>query len=179
MKTHSSPRVSTRRAFFTALLVALVAAVSPLRAAATAEAFLQAEHLGGLKLGTAEKDVLKLLGKPGKKGDLIRQEADGTFVQPWEYPAKGLSILMSTGAKKTGAKTIAAITASAPCALATKAGIRIGSDAAAVRKAYAGHEDKENPPGANEFVVGSIYGGIIFHFEKGKVTRIFFGAGAE
>ena len=140
---------------------------------------MKAEHLGGLKLGTTEKDVLKLLGKPEKKGDLIKQEADGTFVQQWEYPAKGLSILMSAGAKKTGAKTAAALTASAPCALATKAGIKIGSDAAAVRKAYAGHADKENPPTESEFTVGSIYGGIIFNFTEGKVSRIFFGAAAE
>ena len=179
MNSKSSFLVSSRRAFFTALLLALVAGVSPTRAAETAEAFLKAEHLGGLKLGTAEKDVLKLLGTPETKGDLIKQEADGTFVQTWEYPAKGLSMVMSAGGKKTGAKTVAALTASAPCALATKAGIKIGSDAAAVRKAYAGHADKENPPNAGEFVVGSIYGGIIFNFEKGKVSRIFFGAAAE
>ena len=168
-----------RRTFFTALLLALTAAFSPLRAAGPSEAFLKAEHLGGLSLGTAEKDVLKLLGQPGKKTGLVLQEADGTFVQTWEYPAKGLSIVMSAGAKKTGAKTIATITAGAPCALATKAGIKIGSDAAAVRKAYAGHADKETPPTAGQFVVGSIYGGIIFNFDKGKVSRIFFGAAAE
>ena len=107
-----------RRTFFTALLLALTAAFSPLRAAGASEAFLQAEHLGGLRLGLAEKDVLKLLGQPEKKGGLVMQEADGNFVQQWEYPAKGLSIQMSAGGKKTGAKTIAAITASAPCALA-------------------------------------------------------------
>ncbi len=48
-----------------------------------------------------------------------------------------------------------------------------------MRKAYASHADKENPPTAEQFVAGSIYGGIIFHFEKGKVSRIFFGAAAE
>ncbi len=179
MPSPSPTLVARRRTFFTALLLALTAALSPLRAADSAGAFLKGEHLGGLRLGTAEKDVLKLLGQPEKKSGLVMQEADGTFVQTWEFPAKGLSIVMSAGAKKTGAKTIAAITASAPCALATKAGIKIGSDAAAVRKTYAGHADKESPPSANEFVVGSIYGGIIFNFDKGKVSRIFFGAAAE
>ena len=179
MPSPSPALISRRRTFFTTLLLALTAALSPLRAADSTGAFLQAEHLGGLRLGTAEKDVLKLLGQPEKKGGLVMQEADGTFVQQWEYPAKGLSLQMSAGGKKTGAKSIAAITASAPCALATKAGIKIGSAAADVRKAYAGHADKETPPTAGQFTVGSIYGGIIFNFDKGKVSRIFFGAGAE
>ena len=68
---------------------------------------------------------------------------------------------------------------SAPCTLATKAGIKIGSAAAAVAKAYAHHLDKENPPTAGHLVVGTIYGGIIFDFDKGKVTSIFIGAAAE
>ena len=179
MPSPSPALVARRRTFFSALLLALLAALSPLRAADSAGAFLKAEHLGGLRLGTAEKDVLTLLGQPEKKSGLVLQEADGTFVQTWEYPAKGLSIVMSAGGKKTGAKTIAAITASVPCALATKAGIKLGSAAAEVRQAYAGHADKENPPTAEQFTVGSIYGGIIFNFEKGKVSRIFFGAAAE
>jgi hypothetical protein len=139
---------------------------------------LKSEQLGSLKLGMGEKDVLKLLGKPKKKGDLILQEADGMWIQEWEYPSEGLSILMNAE-KKAGAKAIASIKASAPCTLTTKAGIKIASAAAAVAKAYAHHLDKENPPTAKHLVVGTIYGGIIFDFENGKVTSIFIGAAAE
>lgn len=178
---HSRPGafVSTWRVLLAALL-ALFASSAPvtIRAADATEKFLKSEQLGTLRLDMAEKDVLKLLGKPKKKGSLVHQDADGMWVQEWEYPAAGLSILMGAG-KMAGAKAIANIKASAPCTLATKAGIKIGSPAAAVAKAYAGHLDKETPPTAQQLVVGSVYGGIIFEFEKGKVTSIFFGAAAE
>ncbi len=153
-------------------------AAFPAQAADDAEAFLKSEQLGGLKLGMPEKDVLKLLGDPKKKSTLVHQEADGTWVQNWEYPAAGLSLVMGAE-KKGGAKTIAIITATAPCTLATKAGIKIGSPAVEVSKAYKKHLDKENPPTATSIVAGSIYGGVIFTLEKGKVTQIFIGAAAE
>lgn len=153
---------------------------SPLRADdAATEAMLKAENLGGLRLEMPEKDVIKLLGEPAKRGALTFQGMDGTYVQDWHYPAKGIEIAMSAGEKKTGAKTVASFTASAPCALATKAGIKIGSAKSAVRKAYAMFEERDAPVAAGAFVAGSVYGGIIFNFEDGKVSRIFFGAAAE
>jgi hypothetical protein len=122
------------------------------------EAMLRAESLGRLRLELSEKD--------------------GNYVQDWHYPDKGIELLMSAGEKKSGAKTIANITASAPCTFATRKGIKIGDAESAARKAYAEHVDREtSDPGT--LVVGSIYGGIIFNFTKGKVSRIFFGAAAE
>jgi hypothetical protein len=143
------------------------------------EAMLRTESLGGLRLGLPEKDVIKLLGSPAKRGKLVYQEADGNYVQDWHYPDKGVDLVMSAGEKKSGTKTIADITAFAPCTFATKKGIKIGSAESAVRKAYAEYADPEpgNEPGI--FVVGSIYGGIIFNFAEGKVSKIFFGAAAE
>ena len=142
------------------------------------EAMLRAEGLGGLRLGLPEKEVLKLLGSPAKRGKTVFQEADGNYVQDWHYPDKGIELSMSA-AKKSGVKTIASMTASAPCTLATRKGIKIGDAEGAARKAYAEHVDREtgNEPGT--LVVGSIYGGIIFNFTEGKVSRIFFGAAAE
>jgi hypothetical protein len=149
------------------------------RAAETVtEAMLRAERLGGLRLGLPEKDVLKLLGSPATRGELVFQEADGNYVQDWHYPDKGIELLMSAGGKKSGVKTIADIIASAPCPFATRKGIKIGDAESAARKAYTEHVDRESSdPGT--LVVGSIYGGIIFDFTKGKVSRIFFGAAAE
>ena len=142
------------------------------------EAMLRAESLGGLRLGLPEKEVLKLLGSPATRGRLVFQEADANYVQDWHYPNKGIELLMSAGEKKSGMKTIANITASAPCTFATRKGITIGNAESAARKAYSGHVDREtSDPGT--LVVGSIYGGIIFNFTKGKVNRIFFGAAAE
>ena len=75
-------------------------------------------------------------------------------------------------------KTIAHIYASAPCAFATRKGIKIGDAESTARKAYTEHVDRESSdPGT--LVVGSVYGGIIFNFTKGKVSSIFFGAAAE
>ena len=141
------------------------------------EAMLRAESLGKLRLGLPEKDVVKLLGSPATRGELLFQEADGNYVQDWHYPDKGIELVMRAVGKKS-AKTIAAITASAPCTFATKAGIKIGDAESAARKAYAEHVDRESSvPGT--LVVGSLYGGIIFNFTDGKVSRIFFGAAAE
>jgi hypothetical protein len=150
------------------------------RAGETAtEAMLRTESLGGLRLGLPEKAVLKLLGPPAKGGELVLQEADGNYVQDWHYPDKGIDLSMSAGEKKSGAKTIANITASAPCTFATRKGIKIGDAESAARKAYAKHVDRETRADPGILVVGSIYGGIILIFTEGKVSRIFFGAAAE
>ena len=142
------------------------------------EAMLRAESLGKLRLGLPEKDVVKLLGSPATRGELMFQEADGNYVQDWHYPDKGIELSMSAGQKKSGVKTIFNIAASAPCTFATKKGIKIGDAESAAREAYAEHVDREtSDPGT--LVVGSVYGGIIFNFTDGKVSRIFFGADAE
>jgi hypothetical protein len=143
------------------------------------EAMLRRESLGGLRLGLPEKDVLKLLGPPAKRGELVFQEADGNYVQDWHYLGKGIELLMRAGEKKSGVKTIANITASAPCTFATRKGIKIGDAESAARKAYAEHVDRETMADPGILVVGSIYGGIIFNFTKGKVSGIFYGAAAE
>ena len=142
------------------------------------EAMLRAESLGKLRLGLPEKDVVKLLGSPAKRGELMSDEADANYVQDWHFPDEGIDLVMSAGGKNSAAKKIAAITASAPCTFATKAGIKVGDAESAARKAYAEHIDRESSvPGT--LVVGSLYGGIIFNFTDGKVSRIFFGAAAE
>jgi len=143
------------------------------------ETMLRTESLGGLRLELPEKDVLKLLGPPAKRSALVLQEADGNYVQDWHYPQKGIDLQMSAGGKKSGAKTVASITASAPCPFATKKGIKIGDTESAARKAYAEYADRESGNEPGSFVVGSIYGGIIFNFTSGKVSKIFFGAAAE
>src|SRR4030095_1706921 len=142
------------------------------------EAMLRAESLGKLRLGLPEKDVLKLLGSPSTRGELMFQEADGNFVQDWHYPDKGIELSMSAGQKRSRVKTIFNITASAPCTFATKKGIKIGDAESATRKAYAEHVDRDTSD-SGPLVVVSVYGGIIFSFTDGKVSRIFFGAAAE
>ena len=99
--------------------------------------------------------------------------------------------------EKAGPKTVLIATAGKGCKLATARGIKIGSTRAEVGKAYRDVEEKapgDGPakPGDPEpepvpleegeeknFVAGTIYGGMIFSFKKGKVVEIFLGAGAE
>src|SRR4029077_21122501 len=110
-----------------AILVLNTFNASNCRADETAtEAMLSAERLGGLRLGLPEKDVLKLLGSPATRGKLVFQEADGNYVEEWHYPDKGIELLSSARDQKSGAKTIANMTASAPCTFATRKGIKIG-----------------------------------------------------
>jgi hypothetical protein len=46
-------------------------------------------------------------------------------------------------------------------------------------KAYIREYQKEESETGKTFVAGSIYGGVIFGFKKGKVTQIFIGSAAE
>jgi hypothetical protein len=147
--------------------------------AAAAREVVRKESLGGLRLDQPVSEVIKLLGKPEKETKLLFQEADGNYVQTWKYPSKGIELGISAGAKPTGRKSVASITANAPCQLATQRGIKIGSPATLARKTYAAWADRDTPPAPDAFIVASIYGGIIFHFERGQVNRIFFGAAAE
>jgi hypothetical protein len=57
--------------------------------------------------------------------------------------------------------------------LASRVHLKIGDEESAARKAYAEHVDRETRADPGILVVGSIYGGIIFNFTEGKVSRIF------
>jgi hypothetical protein len=139
---------------------------------------LKEERLGELRLGLTEKEVkARIPGKP-KKGKEEYWAATGDFVQEWNYPDCGVTLDM--GSERQGdAKTVSSITMQSPSLLKTKRGIGIGSLEQEVVAAYGECQDKEMSERGRSFVAGSIYGGLIFSFENGRVTRIFLGAGAE
>ena len=136
------------------------------------------DHLGALYLGEPAADVVKAIGEPGTKEDLIDRPSTGDFAAPWEYPVKGLSLGMKAPAKD-GPLTVESITCLGPCALKTDRGIGVGSSPAEVAAAYGDREDKDHPATEVRFVVDSLFGGILFNFEGGKVSSIFIGASAE
>jgi hypothetical protein len=140
--------------------------------------FLENEALGKLRLGTKAAELTALLGKPDSKGKETEWDAVGEWVQERRFKSQGLELNMSS-ASKAGAKTVLTITATAPSKLATARGIHIGSTIAEVTKAYGNVQDKEESVPGKTFVAGSIYGGVIFAFTDGKVSRIFIGAAAE
>ena len=141
-------------------------------------AFLEGERLGKLKLGQSAAEVITLLGEPKGRGKETEWAATGEWVQEWRYPAQGLTLnLAATSAG--GDKTLLSVSATAPCQLATARGLRIGSPAGEVAKAYGPVEDKEQSVPGESFVAGSVYGGVIFTLREGKVAAIFLGAAAE
>jgi hypothetical protein len=178
--------------FYNALIIAAVmGAIQPLHAedkgkasdkdksAAKSEKAgksITSEPLGDLALGKKAAEVEKVLGKPESKGKKTFQEATGTHVQEWNYPAKGLTITMEFAKKN---ETVSMIRAKGSCALATARGIKIGSPEAAVSKAYGKERDKESSEAGKSFVAGSVYDGVIFTIKDGKVSEIFIGAAAE
>ncbi len=157
------------------LAAALCLALGSLRAE---DQLFEGDSLGPLKLAQKSDAVTSVLGKPATKGADIEWEAIGEYVQEWHFPAQGITLAMSS-AKKGGKKAIYSITAESPCKLATSRGITIGSTEADVAGAYRKEYNKEESTPGELFVAGSIYGGAMFHFKKGKVVQIFLGAAAE
>ncbi|MFY9309011.1 MAG: hypothetical protein WAQ28_08170 [Bacteroidia bacterium] len=135
---------------------------------------LQNETFGNIKIGLTAAQTQEALGKPEKKGEKAEWEADGETHQKWNY--KGIELDM-IGKEQ---QTIASISITAPSTLKTSKNIGIGSPKAEVETAYAGMIDKSaTDEGSENIIAGTMYGGIIFQIENGKVKEIFAGAAAE
>ncbi len=81
--------------------------------------------------------------------------------------------------EKGGFKSIESLTITSPSILQTQRGIRIGSTEAEVIKAYGRFRNAEASKPGELLVAGSIFGGVMFDFQQGRVSRIFIGAAAE
>jgi hypothetical protein len=140
-------------------------------------ALMGKERIGSLRIGLPEKKVKQAINcKVTREPDRL-WGADGAYHQTWKYADCGITLDMVSD--KTGApKSIASITLNKPSRLSTIRGMRIGSSAKAVMKAYQADWNKESS-NSDTFVAGSIYGGLIFNFQNGKVSKIFLGAAAE
>jgi hypothetical protein len=139
---------------------------------------MKSERLGALKVGIQRKAALGILGSPFKSGKIEEWGADGMFHQELEFKSAGV-ILGMVSKSKGSTQTVESITAVAPSRLATAAGIRLGSTESEVIKAYRRHYNKEESTPGSHVVAGSIYGGLTFQIESGKVCQIFIGAAAE
>lgn len=144
-------------------------------------------RIGGLRIGSSADEVTAIaeaekLGLPAKGEDVV-WEAIGQAVQTWKYAAGGLSVDMASD-QPGGPKTVFSITLEGPSTLKTGEGIGIGSLKNDVVKAYEGFPTEAGEAeglfqGQDVHLVGSIYGGMVFTFNDGKVSRIFLGASAE
>lgn len=141
-------------------------------------ALMREESLGELKLDLSAQQVIQLLGNPTQKGQVEFWAGDALYHQYWYYPNQGITLSMASETEK-GQQNIAFIKLVSPSTLPTKRGIKIGSSIEEVSLAYAKEKDKEMSIPDQTFIAGSIYGGLIFTFDKGRVIEIFLGAAAE
>lgn len=139
---------------------------------------LDSEHIGEFYLGQSAKDVQKKLRCHLKKQEDQLWGADGQYHQTWDCYEGGISFDM-VSAQKGGAKTVASIMVSTPNAGKTKRGIHIGSTEQEVERLYAKEKDAQASRPHQNFIAGSIYGGLSFQFKHGVVESMFLGAGAE
>jgi hypothetical protein len=136
-------------------------------------------------MGLSGAAVEKILGAPASKTPVQEEAATGMWVSQWAWPDQGIGLRMASGAQAE-APTVEAIMIAAPCKLRTTRGIGIGSSHADVETTYKAELAKpSSPEGAvsqvtpESIIVGSLYGGTIFHFANGVVKEIFVGAAAE
>jgi hypothetical protein len=136
------------------------------------------EQIGKLHIGLSETEVRQIIpGKP-TRGAEKWWGADGQYHQEWQYPDGRITLGM-VSKKKGGLKSIESLTITSPSILQTQRGIRIGSTEAEVVQAYGRVQNVEESRPGEFFVAGSIFGGVMFDFQQGRVSRIFIGAAAE
>lgn len=134
--------------------------------------------IGQLKYNLSTDSVILLIGEPDSISIEIQAGADGSFVTNWVYVNKGINLEMYSDLKGEN-KKIRSILVTKPCDLFTHKGIGIGSSVKQVYNNYKTENDYSISDSLQEVVIGSIYDGIVFSIEKGKVVKIFIGAAAE
>ena len=159
-------------------IILIACACNSASAAEDAFALLREERIGSLGIDLPESEVAKMTDCELQRGPEELWGADGAYHQEWTDAACGLTVGM-VSEEKGGQKSVESISLISPGNLATKRGIRIGSSEQEVMAAYKPYWNKEESEHFGSFVGGSIYGGLLFDFNNGKVSRIFLGAAAE
>jgi len=135
---------------------------------------LKSESIGDLKIGLSALKTKELIGAPAERSKAEKWEADGEVHQNWLYTKEGITLEMVG----EGDQMINSISIIAPCKFKTKKQIGIGSSKDEVLKAYNVAIDGSAGESDN-ITVGTVYGGLMFNFENGKVNSVFIGSSAE
>jgi len=133
------------------------------------------ESLGELSFELDGDGVEGVLGKPSKRSPVVAEEAEGLFVSTWLWPKQGIEIRMAAESKG-GPFRVSSMVARAPSKRRTSKGIGLGSTPEAIEEAYGKTLTHVEETSVR---VGSMYGGLHFELEDGKVRSIFIGASAE
>lgn len=138
------------------------------------DVLLKEEALGPLSLGADMFYTNKVLGPWDSESEAEIWEVEGDEHKTLTYE-NGIIIDM---AGKDDNYAINSVKITAPSDLTTRKGIKIGSTLSEVIAAY--DKNIEKPiSDSSKIVAGSVYGGLVFTIEKGKVASIFLGASAE
>jgi len=176
----------SKRSVFSIVVVVFIIAFSFVNAVSAEEvkkdygqlgtALMENESVGLIKIGSTDKDVVKILGKDAVKGKAEVWGADGRTHQEWNYKKAGVSLGFVNHGKKW---IVSSISVEKPCNLKTTRNIGIKSTREEVCNAYENEIDPENAGDASKIIAGSLFGGVVFTIEKNVVTAIFIGASAE
>ena len=96
-------------------------------------AFEHDSELGGLGLSSSDSDVLRVLGEPESKSEVIFAQYDARYHQQWHYPAQGIIVDIAWWDDE---KNICYISAISPCNLSLDRGVSTGSTLEEVINAY-------------------------------------------
>jgi len=134
--------------------------------------FYETEAIGPLHAGMTAKELTAALGAPRAKEPATKEEATGGWFTTWTW--RGASALLVANSK-TGPWRARDVSVTAPSSYATKRGIRVGSTRVDVERLY------PPPPGDSQqdpdtYLVGSVYGGMLFSFANDRVSGISIGA---
>ena len=141
-------------------------------------ALLKTERIGPLRIGLPEGEVERSIACQLRRGPVTRWEADGDYHQEWAYPDCGITLDMGTATPKNR-QTIRAITLTRPSPWKTRRGIGIGGTEREAMAAYGHDRELETSVPGKRLVAGTVYGGLVFTFHRGRVTRSCRGAAAE
>ena len=146
-------------------------------------------RLGALGLGLPMSDVIAVLGPADEVGEPFEEGATGEIVTTYAWKKLGIRIDSARGSGEptgdpagtspTTLEYARSIDVSAPFPGKTRRGIAIGSSEADVLGAYAAMIDPMATQAGEKVVAGSLFGGMIFEIEGGRVSSIFLGAAAE
>ena len=106
-------------------------------------AFEHDGELGGLGLGSSDSDILRVLGEPESKSEVIFAQYDARYHQQWLYPAQGIVVEI---AWRENGKSVCYISVESPYELSLNREVKIGSTLEEVLNAYhpSSFQDEKN-----------------------------------
>ncbi len=133
--------------------------------------------IGWLEVGLPVAEVERRLGKAPEVEEPFEEGATGFVLHGFRWPALGVWLSATPDAE--GKLVVDQYSVKAPFEGMTEKGVGLGSSEDEVVKAYGDLIDPHSREPGVKLVVGSLYYGIFFTFENGRVVDIFGGRSAE